>query len=62
VFDRKPGIATKKFAGKRPGAPGGWSKPAATGTYAGKKEGSWGEKRAAGWDDKKRPAQRRTAA
>ena len=62
VFDRKPGIATKKFAGKRPGAPGGWSKPAATGTFAGKKEGSWGEKRASGWDDKKRPTQRRTAA
>ena len=62
VFDRKPGIATKKFAGKRPGAPGGWSKPAGTGTFAGKKEGSWGEKRASGWDDKKRPTQRRTAA
>ena len=64
VFDRKPGVATKKFAGKRPGAPGGWSKPAATGagTFAGKKEGSWGEKRASSWDDKKRPVQRRTTA
>ena len=64
VFDRKPGVATKKFAGKRPGAPGGWSKPAGTGagTFAGKKEGRWGEKRASSWDDKKRPVQRRTAA
>jgi len=60
VFDRKPGAAPKKFGAKRPGAPGGWSKPA--GSFAGKKEGSWGEKRASGWDDKKRPTQRRTAA